>query len=138
MTRSRAELVIVDARPWSDGGPLADADALAVADGRIIAIGRSAAITALAGPETEPIEQACRDASDDHEGSTPRATRRASRLGASSPFPPRVAFEASRPARPGGRSGDTTPSIDVILPEYHEEPAPGTWMPDEGSLERVG
>ena len=56
MTRSRAELVIVDARPWSGGGPLADADALAVGGGRIIAIGRNAAITALAGPETVTLD----------------------------------------------------------------------------------
>jgi len=56
VTRSRVELVIVDARPWSDGGPLADADALAVGGGRIIAVGRSAAITALAGPETLTLD----------------------------------------------------------------------------------
>ncbi len=56
MTRPRAELVIVDARPWTDGGPLAGADALAVAGGRIIAIGRSDAITALAGPETVTLD----------------------------------------------------------------------------------
>lgn len=56
MTTRRAELVIVDARPWSDGGPLADADAVAVGGGRILAIGRRAAIASLAGPETVTLE----------------------------------------------------------------------------------
>jgi len=56
VTRSRAELVIVEARLWTEGGPLAEADALAVAGGRIVAVGRSAAITALAGPETVTLD----------------------------------------------------------------------------------
>ncbi|MGH7730547.1 MAG: amidohydrolase family protein, partial [Candidatus Eiseniibacteriota bacterium] len=56
MTRQRAELVILDARPWTDGAPIAEADALAVEDGRIVAIGRRSAIAALAGPETVTLD----------------------------------------------------------------------------------
>ncbi len=56
MTGPRAELVIVDARLWTDGRVLAEADALAVAGGRVVAIGRGAAITALAGPETLTLD----------------------------------------------------------------------------------
>jgi hypothetical protein len=56
MTRSRAELVIVDARPWTDGAPVAEADAVAIAGGRIVAVGRQAEIGALAGPETVTLD----------------------------------------------------------------------------------
>jgi predicted amidohydrolase YtcJ len=56
VTRLRVELMIVDARPWSDGGTLPEADALAIGGGRIIAIGRSAAITPLSGPETLTLD----------------------------------------------------------------------------------
>jgi predicted amidohydrolase YtcJ len=56
VTRSRADLVIVNARPWTDGGPIAEADALAVAGGRILAVGRGAAIAALSGPETLTLD----------------------------------------------------------------------------------
>ena len=56
MTRSRVELVIVNARPWSDGAPMADADALAIGGGRILAVGRAEAITSLAGPGASTLD----------------------------------------------------------------------------------
>ncbi|HKQ59288.1 MAG TPA: amidohydrolase family protein, partial [Candidatus Eisenbacteria bacterium] len=56
--RSRAELVIVDARPWSDGAPIADADAIAIAEGRILAVGRRADLAPLIGPATLTLDAA--------------------------------------------------------------------------------
>lgn len=56
MTRPRAEMMIVDARVWTDGRLLADVDALAVAEGRILAVGRSAALATLAGPATVMLD----------------------------------------------------------------------------------
>jgi len=56
VTRPRAEMMIVDARLWTDGRLLADADALAVADGRILAVGRTDALAALAGPGTVTLD----------------------------------------------------------------------------------
>jgi hypothetical protein len=50
------ELVIVNARPWSDGAPMTEADALAIGGGRILAVGRGEAIAALAGPGAATLD----------------------------------------------------------------------------------
>ncbi|MEK7330929.1 MAG: amidohydrolase [Candidatus Eisenbacteria bacterium] len=54
--RPRADLLIVDARPWSDGAALPEADAIAVADGRVLAVGRAADLSPLAGPQTRRLD----------------------------------------------------------------------------------
>ena len=44
-----ADLLILNARPWSDGAPVAGADAIAVGSGEILAVGPGAALEDLAG-----------------------------------------------------------------------------------------
>ena len=56
MVTARADLLIVDARPWSDGAPLPDADAVAVGAGRVLAVGRAAELAPLAGPATRRLD----------------------------------------------------------------------------------
>ena len=53
---ARADLLIVNARPWSDGRLLPNADAVAVRAGRIVACGRSADLESLAGPDTRRLD----------------------------------------------------------------------------------
>ena len=55
MLRTRADLLIENARVWSGGTPVADADAIAVAGGSILAVGRAEALGTLAGPETRRL-----------------------------------------------------------------------------------
>jgi predicted amidohydrolase YtcJ len=52
VTSSGVELLIVNARPWSEGARIEGADALAIGGGRILALGRQAEIASLAGPAT--------------------------------------------------------------------------------------
>ena len=58
MNPSPCDLLVLNARPWTDGGPLADADAVAVAGDAIVAVGRGAELEALAGPRTRRIDAA--------------------------------------------------------------------------------
>jgi predicted amidohydrolase YtcJ len=51
-----ADLLIVGARPWSDGASLVGADAIAVAGGRVLAVGRASELAALAGPHTVRLD----------------------------------------------------------------------------------
>jgi hypothetical protein len=53
---SRVDLLIVDARPWSDGAPVPEADAVAVGGGRVLAVGRRAALAALADAGTVTLD----------------------------------------------------------------------------------
>jgi predicted amidohydrolase YtcJ len=52
----RADLLIVNVRPWSDGAPVPDADAVAVASGRVLAAGRATDLLPLATPETRRLD----------------------------------------------------------------------------------
>ncbi|MBI1798926.1 MAG: amidohydrolase [Candidatus Eisenbacteria bacterium] len=56
MSAPRAELLIVNARLWSDGGTLPKRDALAVAGGRIRAVGVRSALESRVGPRTRVID----------------------------------------------------------------------------------
>ena len=49
---THADLLILNARPWTDGGTIAGADAIAVRDGRILAVGRRSELTEQIGPRT--------------------------------------------------------------------------------------
>jgi len=51
-----ADLLIVNARPWTDGGPLAGADTIAVAAGRILAVGRRSEVTGRVGPRARWVD----------------------------------------------------------------------------------
>ncbi|HET9326894.1 MAG TPA: amidohydrolase [Candidatus Eisenbacteria bacterium] len=53
---SRADIVIVNARPWSHGARIASADAVALGGGKVLAVGPRAEIEALAGPSTRRID----------------------------------------------------------------------------------
>jgi predicted amidohydrolase YtcJ len=52
------DLLVLNARPWSDGAPVSGADAIAVAGGTIVAVGRGSELEALAGPRTRRIDAA--------------------------------------------------------------------------------
>ncbi len=54
--RTEADLLIVNARPWTDGAPVIAADAVAVAGGRVLALGRAAELAPLAGRGTRRID----------------------------------------------------------------------------------
>ena len=56
MVEQRADLMIVNARPWSDGMSLPDADAVAVGSGRVLRVGRAAELASLAGRETRRLD----------------------------------------------------------------------------------
>ncbi len=56
MTTPVADLLVVNARPWTDGAPLAGADAVALAGGRILAAGRGRELEALGGPRTRRLD----------------------------------------------------------------------------------
>ena len=51
-----ADLLIVNARPWTDGALIRDADAVAIGDGRVLAIGRATALEGLAGAGARRID----------------------------------------------------------------------------------
>ena len=55
---SSAELLIVRARPWSEGRTVAGADTIAIAGGRILAVGPDAEVSALASPSTRRLDAA--------------------------------------------------------------------------------
>ena len=46
----RADLVIVNGRPWSHGSPVAGADSVAIGGGKILAVGPRSEIEALRVP----------------------------------------------------------------------------------------
>jgi predicted amidohydrolase YtcJ len=52
----RADLLIENARPWSDGARIGNADAVAVSGGRVLAVGRLAELAALVTRETRRID----------------------------------------------------------------------------------
>ena len=52
----RADLVIVNGRPWNHGSPVAGADSVAIGGGKILAVGPRSEIEALRGPETRQID----------------------------------------------------------------------------------
>jgi predicted amidohydrolase YtcJ len=54
--RTEADLLIENARLWTDGACLEDADALAVGGGEVVAVGRRADLAALAGPRTRRVD----------------------------------------------------------------------------------
>jgi len=54
--RPRADLLIVNARPWSDGAPLPGADAVAVGGGRVLAVGRAAELSPLAAADAQRLD----------------------------------------------------------------------------------
>jgi predicted amidohydrolase YtcJ len=54
--RRDADLLLVNARPWSDGAPIQGCDAIAIAAGRILALGRARELDAAAGPGTRRID----------------------------------------------------------------------------------
>lgn len=54
----KAELLIENALPWSDGAPLPGADAVAIAAGRVLAVGRRADLAALTDAHTERLDAA--------------------------------------------------------------------------------
>lgn len=56
MKSPRAELLLINVRPWSDGAPLPDADAVAVAAGRVLAVGRSGDLSPLADSGTRRMD----------------------------------------------------------------------------------
>lgn len=56
MTRLRADLIVENARPWSEGAPLRDADTIAVGDGRVLAVGPRVALESLAGAATRRLD----------------------------------------------------------------------------------
>ena len=56
MTRTHADLVVRNARPWSAGGVEPGADSIAVGGERILALGPHAAVSTLIGPGTEVID----------------------------------------------------------------------------------
>jgi hypothetical protein len=58
MNLSACDLLVLNARPWSDGAPIAGADAVAVAGGTIAAVGRGTDLEALAGPRTRRVDAA--------------------------------------------------------------------------------
>ncbi len=53
---SRADVLIVNARPWSDGHRLAACDAVAIQGSRILAIGSGADLEPLRGPATRVLD----------------------------------------------------------------------------------
>jgi predicted amidohydrolase YtcJ len=55
---SRAERLIVNARPWSEGRTMVGADTIAIAAGRILAVGPADEVSALAGPSTLTLDAA--------------------------------------------------------------------------------
>jgi predicted amidohydrolase YtcJ len=55
---SRAELLIVNARPWGEGRTRAGADTIAIQAGHILAVGPAAEVSALAGPSTRRLDAA--------------------------------------------------------------------------------
>ncbi len=56
MTTPRADLLVLAARPWSEGATLPAADAIAIGGGRILAVGRAADLAAFAGPATLTLD----------------------------------------------------------------------------------
>ena len=52
------DLLVLNARPWSDGAPVPGADAIAVRSGVITAVGRGAELEGLAGPRTRRADAA--------------------------------------------------------------------------------
>ncbi len=56
MNPSPCDLLVVNARPWSDGAPLQGADAVAVTGGAVVALGRGTELEALAGPRTRRFD----------------------------------------------------------------------------------
>jgi len=54
----RADLLILCARPWSDGARMGGADAIAVAGSGILAVGPEASLEGLAGPSTRVLDAA--------------------------------------------------------------------------------
>ena len=58
MTSTTCDLLVRNARPWSEGASLPGADAVAVSGGLIIAVGRGAELEALAGPHTRRLDAA--------------------------------------------------------------------------------
>ena len=53
-----ADLIVSNARLWSDGARIPGADALAVADGRVLAVGRESELEPLATPGTRRLDAA--------------------------------------------------------------------------------
>ena len=58
MNPSPCDLLVLNARPWSDGAPVAGADAVAVAGDAIVAVGRGPELETLAGPRTRRFDAA--------------------------------------------------------------------------------
>lgn len=58
MNPTPCDLLVLNARPWSDGAPVPGADAVAVAGGTIVGVGRGADLEAFAGPRTRRIDAA--------------------------------------------------------------------------------
>ena len=56
MNPSPCDLLVLNARPWSEGAPVAGADAVAVARGAIVAVGRGSELETLAGPGTRRFD----------------------------------------------------------------------------------
>jgi predicted amidohydrolase YtcJ len=55
---TKADLLVRNARVWSDGGSLPAADSIAVRGERVLAVGRAAELEPLAGPRTEIVDAA--------------------------------------------------------------------------------
>lgn len=53
-----ADLIVSNARLWSDGARIPGADALAIADGRVMAVGRESELEPLATPGTRRLDAA--------------------------------------------------------------------------------
>ncbi len=53
---ARADLLILNARPWTDGAPVAGADALVVGAGRVLALGRAEELAPFVHRGTERID----------------------------------------------------------------------------------
>jgi hypothetical protein len=51
-----ADLLIVNARPWSDGRPVAHADTVAIQGGQVLAVGRAEELEAVGGPATRRLD----------------------------------------------------------------------------------
>jgi len=56
MSAANGNLLVTNARPWSDGAPVAGADAVAVAGGRVLAVGRGTELEPLAAPGTRRVD----------------------------------------------------------------------------------
>lgn len=56
MIRPRADLVMLNVRPWSGGAMLTDADTVAVGAGRVLAVGRAAELAPLITAETRRLD----------------------------------------------------------------------------------